>query len=463
MILALVFLFGVLCLAGPIAAPIVGVSLGPVAPAVLLIVGGLSVLISGVIGAYSRLYHKTKASESFVRTGVGGVRVVKDGGAMIVPFIHELVRVSLRTLKLRVTRENEDALITLDKLRADIHAEFYVRVQPDRDSILQASRSLGERMGDENAVRTLVEDKLVSALRTAAAMKSLEQLNSERDEFLAEVMKLVESDLLSNGLILETVTISRLDQTDERFLKDENIFDAQGRRKIAEITQANLTERNRLVRAGQQARKAQDVETNQRVLDLDRAEKEAAARQASEIAKIEAETNRDAHEKAIEASRKVELANIEKQEALLVAARNQQRAVELAERMKAEAIAEAEARKAAAEQALAVAEAEREQARQRVETVSVTEEAERLKRKQVLEAQAQAETSYVARQRHADADAYARQRQAEAQKAAADAEAEAIRKKAEAEAEAERQRADGARAGAMVPVDVRRAQVAIDR
>ena len=170
---------------------------------------------------------------AFVRTGAGGRKVIMDGGAIIVPFVHELVRVSLETLKLRVTRQNEDALITQDKLRADIHAEFFVRVQPDRESILQASRSLGERMREESAVRALVEDKLVSALRTAAAMKTLEQLNSERDEFLTEVMKLVENDLLSNGLILETVTISRLDQTDEVYLKESNIFDAQGRQRLA--------------------------------------------------------------------------------------------------------------------------------------------------------------------------------------------------------------------------------------
>ena len=214
----------------------------PASSNVLLTASGAAVLaLAGVLLVVTRLYQKTKASESFVRTGAGGVQVIRDGGCIVIPFLHELVRVSLQTIKLEVVRENEDALITLDKLRADIRAEFFVRVQPDRESILQASRSLGERMSSSGAVKELVEDKLVSALRTAAAGKTLEQLNSERDEFLAEVMKLVADDLRSNGLILETATISKLDQTDERFLKVENIFDAQGRRKIAEITQQNLT------------------------------------------------------------------------------------------------------------------------------------------------------------------------------------------------------------------------------
>ncbi|MBO6936382.1 MAG: hypothetical protein JJ863_15530 [Deltaproteobacteria bacterium] len=463
MILPLLFLFGVACLAGPFAAELAGHPLSGGAQLVAYITGSVVLVLASILGVFTRLYQKTKASEAFVRTGAGGRKVIMDGGAIIVPFVHELVRVSLETLKLRVIRQNEDALITQDKLRADIHAEFFVRVQPDRESILQASRSLGERMTDESAVRALVEDKLVSALRTAAAMKTLEQLNSERDEFLTEVMKLVENDLLSNGLILETVTISRLDQTDEAFLKESNIFDAQGRRKIAEITQTNLTERNRLVREGEQARKAQDVQTQQRVLDLEQTEREARARQAAEIAKVEAETDQAAKAKAIAATREVELAEIRKAEALEVASREQQRSVEIAEREKQERIAEAERKRAAAERALAEAEAERELARQRVETVKVTEEAERQKARAVLEAQAQAETAFVAEQRKADADAYTRQKQAEAQKLSADAEAEAIRKKAEAEAEAERQKALGDKAKAMVPVEVQRAQVDVDR
>ncbi|MEZ4443524.1 MAG: SPFH domain-containing protein [Polyangiaceae bacterium] len=436
----------------PMAATVAALSLG----ALLTLLGGVGLMVA-------KLYRKPKANEAFVRTGAGGVRVIRDGGAMIVPFVHEVLEVSLETLKLEVTRSNEDALITEDKLRADIKAEFFVRVQPDKDSILQASRSLGERMHDPAAVKALVEDKLVSALRTAAAMKTLEQLNSERDEFLAEVMKLVADDLLNNGLILETVTISRLDQTSERFLKDENIFDAQGRRKIAEITQLNLTERNRLVREGEQARKNQDVQTTKQLLDLDRAEKEAAAKQAAEVKKVTAVTEEEAQRTAIEAQRRVDLAAIEKLQALEVAARQQEQAVEVAERMKQERVAEAEKLRAAAERNLAEAEAERERARQQVETVRVTEEAERLKQKQVIDAQAQAEERYVAEQRKADAEAYALRTAAEAQKLAADAAAEAIRKKAAAEADAERQAAEGAKAKAMVPIEVDRARLEIDR
>lgn len=463
MILILVCAFAVCLIGGPVAASVLGLSLHPVATIAMTGFGALLLLGVGALVTYQRLYKKTRANEAFVRTGRGGVSVIRDGGAFVVPFLHELVEVTLTTLKLRVTRKNEDALITQDKLRADIEAEFFVRVQPDEESILQASRSLGDRMGDPEAVKELVEDKLVSALRTAAAGKTLEQLNSERDAFLTEVMKLVGDDLRANGLILETVTISRLDQTDDKFLKAENIFDAQGRRKIAEITQINLTERNRLVREGERARKLQDVTTRQEVLTLEQKEEEAEARQRAEITKIQADAARQAKVEQIEAMRKVELANVEKTKALELASREQEEAVEVAERAKQRSIAKAEQERAAAEAELAEAEATRETARQKVETVRVTEEAERLKAKGVIDAEAAAERNYVTEQRKADAQAYAVQKQAQAQMLSADAEATAVRKKAEAAAEAEQLRATGMKATAMVPVEVEKAKVELDR
>lgn len=463
MVLVLMCLVGVTLLVAPFAAPALGHPIGAGATLLSTITGAALLLVAGIMAVVTRLYQKTKASEAFVRTGAGGVKVIRDGGAIIVPFVHELIRVSLQTLKLNVSRDNEDALITQDKLRADVHAEFFVRVQPDKESILQASRSFGERMSDATAVKALVEDKLVSALRTAAASKTLEQLNSERDEFLTEVMKLVAEDLKNNGLVLETVTISRLDQTDGSFLKKENIFDAQGARKIAEITQQNLTERNRLLRNGEQLRKRQDVEAQEELLNLERKQSEVEAAQAAEVAKAKAEAERAAQQKKIDAERQVQLTEIERAKAVEVAARQQQQAIEVAEREAQEQIAEAERKRALMEQKLAEAEAERERARQAIETVKVEQDAERRKLHGIIDAQAQAEQQFVAEQRKADAEAYTRQKAADAMKAAADAEAVAIRKKAEAEAEAERQKASGEKARAMIPVEVQREQVSVDR
>lgn len=496
--LSLIVLFGLGLIAAPIVTSILGGSLGGVATT-LLIGSGIVISVLGVVLlTVTKLYVKTKASEAFVRTGWGGLRVIKDGGALVIPVVHQVVRVSLQTLRLVVNRENADALITSDRLRADVKAEFFVRVQPDDESIQAAARSFGDRMMDRSDedqrsgersrgyVAVIVEDKLVSALRTVAATMTLEALNTNRDAFVKQVAEILTHELAHNGLTLESVTISRLDQTDPRQLKDDNIFDAQGKRTIAEITQLQLTARNKLEREGEQARARQDVETRQQILALEQTKAEAEAGQAAAVAKIRAEKDREAREASISTERQVALAEVEKQKQLQVAERGQQQAVEVAEqskvravevaererhkavteadqaaevavRVKEQAVTEAERERAVKETELATTEAEREAARQSIETVRVEAGAERDKKKRVIEATAEAERRFVETQRTADGEAYALKAKAEGQKAAADAEAEAITKKANAEAAAAKARATGSEAEQMVTVNVKKA------
>jgi flotillin len=485
-VLGLLLIFAIALIAGPIALNVKGYDLGFMSTSIMLGSGIVLAVICAILFTITRLYVKTKASEAFVRTGMGGLRVIRDGGALVLPVVHQVVRVSLETIRLDVLRQGVDALITSDKLRADIKAEFFVRIQAEDDSIKAAARSLGDKMSEEyhkagatyqQSVSQLIEDKLVSALRTAAARKTLEQLNSERDEFLKEVVGLVTNDLTHNGFTLETVTISKLDQTDEANLKANNIFDAQGMRTIAEITQKNLTERNQIVRTGEQQRTAQDVATRKNVLELERAKAEAEASQASQIAVIQAEQSRVAREKQLEAARSVEVTTVEQQKQVEVAKRAQQREVEIAEREKLravteadqkvevakraqqKAVAEAEAQRALAEAKLAEAETERQKARQQIITVEQLAEADRNKQKAVIGAEAEASQTYVAAQRTADAEAYKVKTQADARKAAADAEAEAVRKRAAADAEALKLQAEGQKAQAIAQADSQKAKL----
>src|SRR5215468_6385375 len=340
--LIVLFLFAIALVFGPLGASLTGHKLDALASTIMMASGLLLAFFSSMLMVITRLYVKTKASEAFVRTGMGGMHVIKDGGAIVVPVIHQIVRISLRTLRLDVGREGPDALITKDKLRADIKAEFFVRVMPDDDSIKNAARSFGEHMDDERYVGKLVEDKLISALRTVAATKTLEELNTQRDEFVKQVTDIVTPDLAHNGLTLEVATISKLDQTALQNLRDDNVFDAQGKRTIAAITQEQATARNELERAGEQARKKKDVETRQAMLALERQQAEAEAEQQSQVAVIRAQKAREAQEKQIEAQRAVEIANVSKAQAVEVAQRQQQQAVETAERKKLEAITQAD-------------------------------------------------------------------------------------------------------------------------
>ena len=512
MSLYFLLLFAIILIAAPIAiGTVTHVHLSGISSIMMTGVGIILVLVCVILITITKLYVRTKASEAFVRTGMGGLKVIRDGGSLVLPVVHQIVKVSLETLKLEVSRIGADALITSDKLRADIKAEFFVRIQPEDKDIQAAARSLGDKVSETNSQRSdyrssvsaLIEDKLVSALRTSAACKTLEQLNSERDEFLKEVMKLVTNDLNHNGFTLETVTISKLDQTDVSMLKDSNIFDAQGARTIAEITQKNLTEKNKILREGDQARKDQDVQTRTAVLDLERKQAEAEATQAAQVAIIKAEQDRITREKQIEAQRAIdvaqadnakqtEVAKIVQKQAVEVSQRQQQEAiveadkkVEIAKRNQLKAIADSDAQKAQAEAKLADAEAERAKARQNITTVELVAAADREKQKAIIEAQAAAERNYVTAQKAADADAYRIKVEADAKKASADAEAEATTKKATAEATANQRKAEGnkallvaeaegaqakalaqaagQRALAMVPVEVNARQVEVDK
>src|SRR3954452_18963797 len=241
---------------------------------------GVGILfVVAVASVITRLYRKASANMAFVRTGMRGALVILDGGTFVVPVVHQVIPVSLETMRLNVERRGPHALITKDNLRVDLSAEFYIKVQANSDDIVQAARSLGARNVQADAVSELVQEKLVSALRTVAATKELVELHAKRDEFASAVQEIVIHDLAHNGLTLESVTISSLDQTDPTQLQERNVFDAQGLRKIAEITQKARVERNQIEREAEKLVVEKNVNTRKQVLTLAQDQAEAEAEQ----------------------------------------------------------------------------------------------------------------------------------------------------------------------------------------
>ena len=484
--------------------PWVGVfgEINQISAMILTIIGAVVLLVSGLLIIIARLYQKTSANEAFVRTGMGGRSVVLDGGALVIPVVHKTVPVVLETMKLEVERGGEDALITRDNLRCDIRAEFYIKVQGVKDDILNASRSLGDRSVHADTVRELVFEKLVSALRSVAATRELAQLHAERDDFATAVSELVREDLKSNGLTLESVTISRLDQTDTSRLNEQNVFDAQGLRKIAQITQQARVERNLYERDAEREITQKNVDTRKQVLDLEKEQAQAEATQAAEVAMIRSQQRQEAESyeiqqrqivetQEIDKDRQVREAGVQRDLAVSVARvnaekeliakqqeqqtadilRNQaiqtadverERAVEIAGRERQVAVAEAEQRRATAEAEQLIAEAQREQAAQQVITVEEVATADREKQVMVIAATQGAEQEKIKQQMEADIAAYKNAKVAEGEQEAATRLAEAVRVKAEADRDAARLAAEGEQAKQMVPVNVNREQVAVD-
>ncbi|QOV88651.1 flotillin family protein [Humisphaera borealis] len=458
----------------------------------LSIAGFVLLLIGCVCLLITRLYRKASANMAFVRTGMGGVRVVRDGGTLVIPVIHQVIPVSLETMRLNVERRGPHALITKDNLRVDLSAEFYIKVQSDADNILQAARSLGGKNIQPEAVSELVQEKLVSALRTVAATKDLVELHSKRDEFASSVQEIVQHDLASNGLSLESVTISALDQTDTSALQERNVFDAQGLRKIAEITQKARIERNEIEREAERAVVEKNVATSKKVLDLQRDQAEFEAEQRMKVANVKAARDREVAEfkitqdeaiakrdieklKAVETSEVerrlvVEQAEIAKRVAIIAKMKEQEtadilkkQAVEVAERTKQVAVAEKERERATAIGQVLAAEAEAEREKQKIVTVTVTSEAEREAQKKLIAAQQSINESKIREQTNADVMAYMAVKEAEGQRTAAEMQYEAKLRVADADAQSAAKRAEGERALKMVDVTVQRELVNVEQ
>lgn len=490
--------FTVLTLVGIalIALPFAIQDLPRMASVVMWVLGAILLMISTFCIMIARFYRKPAANQAYVRTGMGSAKVILDGGSFVIPVVHQIVEVSLETMRLDVKRVGQDALITRDNLRVDIASEFYIRVDASKEAILQAARSLGEKSVNAQAVSDLVYEKLVSALRSVAATKDLLELHVKRDEFASAVLENLTSDLLQNGLKLETVTISQLDQTPPESLNERNVFDAQGLRKITEITQSQNIERNRINRDAERQIKEKDVNVRKEVLELEKDQAEAEASQATEIANIKAAKLREQQEYEIQQRREVELAAVQKDEAVKKAdiLKNQsiqvadvererqvktqmvirdqkvqeaeaarQQAVEVAKRLAEIAIAEKEAARAAAEAKAKAAEAEREKEAQRVETVAVTSEADREAQKKMIEQKQQVDIAQYRERMNADVAAYTQVKKAEGEVQAAEKQKQAKLALAEADSLAAKKRAEGDQAVKMVDVTVDRERVNVEQ
>lgn len=412
-------------------------------PYAMIAGSGLLVLI--VLGiVIARLYKRASKEIGFVRTGFGGEKVVMNGGALVLPIFHETMPVNMNTVRLAVERKNADALITLDRLRIDVKAEFYVRVRPDAQSIATAAQTLGMRTMNPEALKELVEGKFVDALRSVAAGMTMNQLHEQRGDFVQKVQQVSSVDLAMNGLELESVSLTGLDQTSIEHFNANNAFDAEGLTKLTEQIELRKKSRNDIeqdtriqietknleadrqsmliARDAEFARLEQEreVEMRRAAQMAEVAREQSLRQQEAEQAKIEAKKLVDSQQ--IEADRAVQQAKIQQAQSLELARQEQQIAVQNKSREESQA-------KAQADEARAKAVAAEEQ----VQTSRATEIAERAKRIELIDAAREAERAAISVRVEAEAEKQAAADRAEALRVAAEGEAEAAKLRAEAD------------------------------
>jgi uncharacterized membrane protein YqiK len=443
------------------------------------VIGILVLILIAVATLFKAFYIKVEQGTALIKNDMSTRPKVFFTGAWVWPVIHkkELMRISLITLE--VDRRGKDGLICADNMRADITVAFYLRVNETPEDVLKVAKSLGaDRASDKEAVNELFNAKFSEALKSVGKQIEFVRLFEDRQHFRDNIIKVIGNDL--NGYILEDVAIDYLEQTPKNSLDPHNILDAEGIRKITELTARQNVQTNMYERDEELAIKKKNVETVEAMLELERQQKDAEARQAREIATIQAREQAETKRVQEEERKKAELATIQVDQELLVQTENQKREVEVAEQNRARAVV-IEQEKVTRARDLEIVSREREVEIQRIEaekaieierkeianvirervavdkTVAIEEEkikevrevseADRKRQIQVLEAEALAEEDKVKQVKAAEAEELAAKHKAVEITTLAHARMDAAAK----EADAKKKLAEGTQAEQAAP------------
>ncbi len=420
---------------------------------VIALIGAL-VLVGLVIG---RLYKRTTREVSLVKTGAGGKQVIMDGGTLVIPLLHEVSPVNMKTLRLEVRRTGEGALITQDRMRVDVGVEFYVSVMATDEGIARAAQTLGDRTFYVDQLREMIEGKLIDGLRAVAAKMTMDNLHENRSDFVQQVQNAISEDLLKNGLSLESVSLTALDQTPFESLDENNAFNAVGMRKLAEVIAKSKKERAEIDAEAEVAVRRAAMEAERQKLSIQEEEERAAIAQIQEIETMKAaqemeialrreDSVRESERARIAREEQVRAAEIARERNIRQAEITKERELEVAEQERQIIIQQKSEEESRARASADLARAEATKATEAVATAREVAEAERSKQIALIEAQREAEREATKIRLAAAAEKDAAQDRADARREEAQAEADAISIRAEAKKKDMLAEAEGTRA-----------------
>lgn len=345
----------------------------------------------------NKFYKKATREVALVRTGAGGEKVVLDGGCLALPILHKVAEVNMKTNKLEIERVGEKSMITADRLRVDVGAEFYVRVQPTPEGVVTAAQALGGKSFRAAELADTLEGKLVDAMLAVAAGYTMDALQDNRGKYAAEVSTTLAGNLAQNGLDLESVSLTRLDQTPFQALDENNAFNAVGMRRLAEIIATNKKKRAAIeADADVSVRQSQLDATKQRLI-IQKEEEEAEISQHQEIqnrraasqadiAELQAASEERQEQARIKREQEVRATEIERDRALRRMELDSNLATEMARHDKDIQLAAKRVEEAMAQAKAEAARAEETAAKEAVETAREQAIAERDKQVALIEA-----------------------------------------------------------------------------
>jgi len=384
---------------------------------VLLVIAAILIIL------FLNRYYRREIS--VVRTGQGGQKVVLDGGCLALPFLHKVAEVNMRTSKLDIERTGSKSIITKDRLRVDVAAEFYVRVQASTQGVATAAQALAGKSFRAADLEEILEGKLVDAMLSVAARYTMDELQDNRAAYAKEVSDMLSDNLAKSGLMLESMSLTRIDQTPFHALDENNAFNALGMRRLAEVIAVNKKERAVIEADADVSVRQSQLDATKRKLTITREEEEAMITQQREIeiarSRSAAETaeeqsvsekrreaariEREREVRSSEIARDTELRRQSLESELNSSLKQSENTVTLAKKRSEEAMAEAEAIAAKGKEA---------EAEEHVRTILETAAAERNKSLALIRAAEQAKVDDTRVKSEADTITLMAQAQAKA-------------------------------------------------
>ena len=289
----------------------------------------LALAIAIIVYLLHWLYRRSSKEIAFVRTGMGGERVVISGGAFVLPIIHNITSVGMKTLCIEILRNGSKSFITKNRMRAEMTAEFYVRVAPNIDSVSIAAQTLGNRTLEPDHLKELVSGRFVDALGVVAAKMTLDEIQENRSEYVKAVSKHVEEAIKHTGLELETVSLTSLNQAPVSVFDPSNTFDAEGLTQITEITQSRKKKRNDIEKDTQVSIRNKNLQSIKQELEIERDEEFAKFQQKREIEQQRASEHTESIKTRAVKERESELAEISSQQDIEIAKINKKDLIEM--------------------------------------------------------------------------------------------------------------------------------------
>ncbi len=246
------------------------------------------IAIAIIVAFMNRFYRKSTRDVALVRTGFGGQAIILSGGCLALPFLHKIEEINMRTMRVEIKRAGERSLITTDRIRVDVELEFYIRVQPTVEGVAIAAQAIGARAMSPEGLRNLMEGRFIDALQAVAAAETMDSLHEKRGEFVHHVGDRLRDNLAQNGVLLDSVSLTRLDQAPFASLDENNAFNAVGMRQLAEIIATNKKQRTQIESDAEISVRETQLEATKRRLTLQQQEEQAQIAQQLEIEKSKA-------------------------------------------------------------------------------------------------------------------------------------------------------------------------------